>query len=133
LFREIDLVSALAGIAAAKDAGIRHFIYVSVAQPAPMMKAYQAVRAEAEAALHATRLPATILRPWYILGPGHWWPYFLLPGYWLCECLPPTREAARRLGLVTLRQMIDALVRAVEQPAQGVVVVEVPSIRRSER
>ena len=128
-FREIDLVSAKAGIAAAKEAGIRHFIYVSVAQPAPMMKAYQAVRAEAEAALRATGMNATVLRPWYILGPGHRWPYLILPGYWIGELLPATREGARRLGLVTLRQMITALVRAVEHPASSTAIIDVPAIR----
>ena len=131
-FREIDLVSALASIAAAKAAGVKHFIYVSVAQPAPMMKEYQAVRAEAEAALRATGMNATILRPWYILGPGHRWPCFLVPAYWICERLPWTRDGARRLGLVTLRQMIAALVRAVEQPARGTKIVTVPEIRRAE-
>jgi uncharacterized protein YbjT (DUF2867 family) len=33
-FCSIDLPSALAGIAAARRAGVRHFVYVSVAQPA---------------------------------------------------------------------------------------------------
>jgi uncharacterized protein YbjT (DUF2867 family) len=128
-FREIDLTSALAGIAAAKEAGVRHFIYVSVAQPAPVMKAYQAARTEAEAALRATGMPATVLRPWYILGPGHCWPYALLPFYWVCEWLPATRDGARRLGLVTLAQMVAALVRAVEQPAEGFKVIDAPGIR----
>ena len=130
-FREIDLVSALAGIAAAKAADVNHFVYVSIAQPAPMMKVYQAVRAEAESALRATGMNATVLRPWYILGPGHWWPYLILPGYWICEALPATRDAAKRLGLVSLRQMIAALVLAVEQPANGTVVVDVPRIRQA--
>jgi uncharacterized protein YbjT (DUF2867 family) len=130
-FREVDLVSALAGIAAAQEAGVGHFIYVSVAQPAPMMRAYQAVRAEAEAALRAARMNASILRPWYILGPGHWWPYALLPFYKLAELLPPTRDGARRLGLVTLRQMIAALTQAVEHPATGTRIVEVPAIRQA--
>ena len=93
-FRSIDLASALAGIDAASEAGIRHFVYVSVAQPAPVMRAYVAARAEAEAALRASGLDATILRPWYVLGPGHWWPYALMPGYWLAEAFPPTRELA---------------------------------------
>jgi hypothetical protein len=35
-----------------------------------------------------------------------------------------------RVGLVTLRQMVAALVRAVENPARGVRIVEVPEIRR---
>jgi uncharacterized protein YbjT (DUF2867 family) len=130
-FREIDLVSALAGIAAAKGAGVRHFIYLSVAQPAPVMKAYQAARAEAEAALRASGMNATILRPWYVLGPGHRWPVVLLPAYWVCERLPATRAGALRLGLVTLEQMTAALVRAVEQPANGIAVLDVPRIRQA--
>jgi hypothetical protein len=51
--------------------------------------------------------------------------------YWLMELLPSTRAGARRLGLVTLEQMIRALVRAVENPYRGVRIVEVPEIRRS--
>jgi uncharacterized protein YbjT (DUF2867 family) len=132
-FRDIDLVSALASLAAAKEAEMRHFIYVSVAQPAPMMKAYQAVRAEAEAWLRASSLNATILRPWYILGPGHRWAYALIPFYKICERIPATREGATRFGLVTLRAMIAALVRAVEHPAIGVSIVEVPGIREAGR
>jgi len=131
-FREIDLVSALAGIAAAKEAGVRHFIYVSVAQPAPMMKVYQAVRAEAEAMLRTTGMDATVLRPWYILGPGHWWPYALVPFYKLCEVLPVTRDGAHRLGLVTLKQMIAALVQAVDNPATGFRIMDVPAIRQAD-
>jgi uncharacterized protein YbjT (DUF2867 family) len=128
-FRAIDLASALAGIEAASQAGIRHFVYVSVAQPAPVMRAYVTARAAAEAALRGSGLNATILRPWYVLGPGHRWPYALVPGYWLAEAFPPTRELARRLGLVTVAQMVGALVQAVENPASGVKVVDVPAIR----
>jgi uncharacterized protein YbjT (DUF2867 family) len=72
---------------------------------------------------------ATILRPWYVLGPGHRWPYFLVPIYKLMEFLPSTREGATRLGLVTRPQMVRALVEAVEAPATGVRIVEVPQIR----
>jgi uncharacterized protein YbjT (DUF2867 family) len=130
-FRAIDLVSVRASVAAAANARIQHFVYVSVAQPAPMMKDYIAVRAEGEALLRASGLNATILRPWYVLGPGHRWPYALLPAYWICELLPPTREGARRLGLVTLQEMLSALVRAVENPVEGVRVLEVPQIRET--
>ena len=38
-------------------------------------------------------------------------------------------ECAARLGLVTLEQMVAALVHAVETPAQGVRIVKVPEIR----
>src|SRR6201993_4114627 len=130
-FRSIDLVAGREAIAAAVSAGIQHLIYVSVAHPAPMMKAYIAVRAECETLIRASGLNATILRPWYVLGPGHRWPYVLLPAYWAMGLIPGKRETARRLGLVTLKQMIQSLVNAVENPAQGVRVVEVPEIRRS--
>jgi uncharacterized protein YbjT (DUF2867 family) len=130
-FRNVDMVSASAAIRAASAAGIRHFIYLSVAQPAPMMKAYVEVRAECEAMIRQSGLNSTVLRPWYVLGPGHRWPYALLPMYWLLEQLPWTRDGARRLGLVTLEQMKQALVEAVENPCQGIRVLEVTQIRAS--
>ena len=131
-FRSIDLASARAGGEAAAAAKVSHFVYVSVAQPAPAMKAYVAARAEAETFLRGLGLDATFLRPWYVLGPGHRWPYALLPAYWILEKLPPTRESARRLGLVTLAQMVAALVRAVENPVRGIRIVDVPGIRSAE-
>jgi uncharacterized protein YbjT (DUF2867 family) len=83
------------------------------------------------AGILAAGLPATFLRPWYVLGPGHRWPYALLPFYALLERLPATRDTARRLGLVTLRQMIAALVRAVESSPEGVRIFDVEEIRRA--
>ena len=130
-FRAVDLVSVRASVAAAVEAEIRHFVYVSVARPAPMMKTYIEVRAEGEALIRSSGLSATILRPWYVLGPGHCWPYALIPFYWLGERLPATRVSARRLGLVTLNQMLAALVNAVENPAVGIRILEVPQIRQS--
>jgi hypothetical protein len=50
--------------------------------------------------------------------------------YALFELLPYTRESARRMGLVRLKQMIDALVKAVENPSRGIRIVEVTDIRR---
>jgi uncharacterized protein YbjT (DUF2867 family) len=128
-FRTVDLASGLAAVAAAKAAGIRQFVYLSVAHPAPMMHAYIAVRSECEAAIEASGLNATILRPWYVLGPGHWWPYLLVPVYKIAELLPKTRDGAQRLGLVTLEQMTSALTVAVENPVQGKRVVSVSEIR----
>jgi uncharacterized protein YbjT (DUF2867 family) len=129
LFRSVDLASQLASVKAAAGAAVSHFVYVSVAHPAPAMKAYWQARAEGEEALRSSGLTATILRPWYVLGPGHRWPYLLLPGYWLLERLPGTRDMARRLGLVTLDQMAAAIVAAIENPPAGVRIVEVPEIR----
>ena len=131
-FREIDLVSGRASVSAARAAGVGHFVYVSVAQPAPVMQAYQAVRAEVESLLRESGVPATVLRPWYVLGPGHRWPYLLVPFYRVMERLPSKRETALRLGLVTHAQMIAALVRAVEDPAPDFRIVTVPQIKTPE-
>jgi uncharacterized protein YbjT (DUF2867 family) len=128
-FRGVDMAAASAAIKAAVEAGIQHFVYVSVAHPAPVMKAYIEVRTECETLIRESGMNATILRPWYILGPGHRWPYALLPMYWLMELLPPSRAGALRLGLVTLEQMKRALVQAVENPCRGIRIVEVPEIR----
>jgi len=130
-FIDVDLRSAMESIAAAKESAIAHFVYVSVAQPAPVMQVYQHARHEAERALAASGLPHTILRPWYVLGPGHRWPYVIVPIYWLLERLPSTRATAQRLGLVTVSQMVRALVDAIEHPPAEARIVEVPAIKRS--
>ena len=105
---------------------------MSVAHPAPVMRAYIAARQEGGSLVKASGIPVTILRPWYVLGPGHRWPYLLVPVYTTLRWLPATRGGAERLGLVTRRAMIAALVRAVETPpAEGVRIVEVPEIRRA--
>lgn len=130
-FRRIDLASAVGAVNASLQAGVPHFVYVSVAQPAPVMKAYVECRAQCEKRIREAGLNATILRPWYVLGPGHRWPYALLPLYWLMRLIPATRDGASRLGLITLEQMVRALVHAVENPSTGVRTVEVPEIRAS--
>ena len=128
-FREIDLPSVEVAVKAARDAGIGHFIYLSVAQPAKIMQAFIAVRSEGERMIRESGMSATFVRPWYVLGPGHRWAYVLLPFYWVCERLPATRESARRLGLVTISQMLDTLMWAVENPAEGARILDVPKIR----
>jgi uncharacterized protein YbjT (DUF2867 family) len=128
-FVEIDLRSVKEAIPAAVFGGAAHFIYVSVAHPAPAMHAYVAVRTECEQIIRNSGLNATILRPWYVLGPGHWWPVVLIPFYKLAEMVPATSASAGRLGLVTIENMLAALVHAVEHPAHGIEVVDVPGIR----
>ncbi len=126
-FIDVDLASVRASLLAAQQAA--HFIYVSVAQPAPVMAAYIRARQAAEHLIAQSGLDATILRPWYVLGPGHRWPIFLLPLYWLCERLPSTAQSAQRLGLVTLAQMLNALTYAVEHAAPGQQIYDVEKIR----
>jgi uncharacterized protein YbjT (DUF2867 family) len=130
-FERVDLGSARICATAAARAGVAHLVYVSVAQPAPMMRAYVEARAAAETAIASVGLSATFVRPWYVLGPGHRWPYLLLPFYRLAELVPSTRDSARRLGLVTLAQMTRALVVAAENPPPVGErrIVDVPAIR----
>jgi uncharacterized protein YbjT (DUF2867 family) len=127
-FREIDLKSCEESVAAAVANKTQYFVYVSVAHPAPAMKAYIVVRTQCEEIIRKSGLNATILRPWYVLGPGHYWPYVLKPFYWLARQIPVSRAGAERLGLVTLPQMVAALVTSVESPANGIRIVEVPEI-----
>jgi uncharacterized protein YbjT (DUF2867 family) len=138
-FARVDLPSGLGAVNASLMANVRHLVYVSVAHPAPVMHAYIAARTAVEArigeACATSWLAATILRPWYVLGPGHRWPHLLAPLYALGRALPSTRAGAQRLGLVTHAQMVAALVEAVENPPDDSSseprVWEVPRIARA--
>ena len=129
-FRNIDLKSCQEAVRAAGDANVRHFVYLSVARPAPVMQEYQAARAEGERLIRESGMRATFVRPWYVLGPGRRWPLLLVPMYAVARLLPSTREGAERLGLVTVEQMTQALAWAVENPPEEVRALEPPHIKR---
>jgi uncharacterized protein YbjT (DUF2867 family) len=128
-FRKIDFVSVRESVNAARDAGVKHFVYLSVAQPAPIMRDYIAVRAEGEAMIRSLNTSATFIRPWYVLGPGHRWPYFVLPLYWLWMLKSP--DTARRLYPVKLASVIRAMANAIDAPPKGVRIIEAPEMRRA--
>ncbi|MEO8621653.1 MAG: NAD(P)H-binding protein [bacterium] len=128
-FERVDLGSVQQLATATSASHVAHIVYVSVAQPAPTMHAYVDARRRAEAVLHHTNVPLTILRPWYVLGPGHRWPIMLAPLYWAANFVPSMQDGARRLGLVTLQQMVTALVFAVESARDETRVLEVDQIR----
>ena len=115
-FRAIDLPALQASVKTAVEGGISHFLFLSVAQPAPIMQAYISVRQQCEATIRDAGLTATIFRPWYVLGPRHRWPAALLPLYWIARKIPTLRDGSRRLQLVTLQQMTSCMVWAVENP-----------------
>ncbi|MGD1094680.1 MAG: NAD(P)H-binding protein [Bryobacteraceae bacterium] len=129
LFQSVDLGSLEQSVAAARHAAAQHFVFVSLAHPAPVMKAYIEVRTKCEEIVRQSGLNATILRPWYILGPGHRWPYVLIPFYKLLEAIPSTRAGAVRLGLVTRGEMVNALAAAVASPPTRLRVLEPAQIR----
>ncbi len=132
-FDRVDLMSIRCTVEAAKRVGIAQLIYVSVAQPAPVMAHYLWVRSLGETMIREAELTASIVRPWYVLGPGRWWPKAILPLYALAELFPPTRVSAERLGLVTIEQFVTAMVSAVENPppAKQRRIIDVPAIRRA--
>ncbi len=131
-FKTVDLASAKASAVAAKQAAVRHFVYVSVAQrPVSIMQHYQQCRAAGEAAILATQIPATFIRPWYVVGPGHYWPLLFQPLFTILEWIPFTSQKAKALRLVTLKQMLHVLVYAVENmPVIGVNIIEIADIRK---
>jgi len=69
-------------------------------------------------------------RPWYVLEPGRWWPLLLKPLYRNSRLVPALKEKAEKLTPVPMRQMISALLYAVEYPsACGCEVYEVSDIQ----
>jgi uncharacterized protein YbjT (DUF2867 family) len=95
------------------------------------MRAYVDVRAEGERLARAAGLRATFVRPWYVLGPGHRWPYIILPLYWLWMLSPQSRDTARRLYPVKLKKVLRALADAVDSPPDEVRIIEGPEMRGS--
>ena len=130
-FQAVDLASIRAAVQAATSASVRHFVYVSVAHPAPVMHAFIEVRKKGEALIEASGIAATILRPWYVLGPGHRWAHLLQPLYAVARLIPSMRASAERLALLPRQAVIDTLVRSVESPPDGVRVIEAREIQRS--
>jgi uncharacterized protein YbjT (DUF2867 family) len=74
-------------------------------------------------------IPASFVRPWYILGPGRRRPVILKPFYALARAYPPTREGAIRLALVTLEQMTQTLAWAIENPPEHLQIFDPPQIK----
>jgi len=129
-FKQIDLRSVKASAGAAAIAGVSHFVYVSVSMvPSKIMKAYQHVRKEGEEYCLNKNLNCTFIRPWYVLGPGHWWPVLLLPFYGVAYLVPSWKEKVRGIGLVTINQMISALTKIIETKPVPHRIIEIKNIR----
>jgi nucleoside-diphosphate-sugar epimerase len=129
-FKSIDLVSIQEAVEAAKNAGVKHFIYLSVANPAPFKKDYLNIRLEGERLIMMSRMNATFLKPWYIIHPSHKWPYLLLPIYKLFTVIPRTRETALNLALLKLKNVVNAILFAINNPANGIRYMRARQIRK---
>ena len=131
-FKQIDLRSVKASVDAAFVASISHFIYISVSMvPSKIMEAYQLVRKEGEKYCLSKNLNCTFIRPWYVLGPGHWWPVLLLPFYGIANLVPAWRQKIKGMGLVTISQMINTLVKAVDLEPVKKRIIEIEEIKRN--
>ena len=131
-FREIDLRSVKASAEAAAVAGVSHFIYISVAMaPSKIMAAYQVVRKEGEEYSKSKKLNCSFIRPWYVMGPGHYWPVLLLPLYGVAELVPAWRQRARTMALVTINQVLRTLFTTVEADPVQLRIIEIKQIRNS--
>jgi uncharacterized protein YbjT (DUF2867 family) len=130
-FYSIDLASLKVSLEAAKQAKVKHFVYISVAQlPTEVMRDYQEARRRGEEAILASGLTCTFIRPWYVVGPGHYWPLLFLPVFKLLEVIPKTSEKAKALALVSLRQMLHTLyVTIINSPKEINNIVEIPDIK----
>lgn len=131
-FKEIDLRSVKSSAEAAAVAGVSHFIYISVAMAPPkIMEAYQSVRKEGEEYSKSKKLNCSFIRPWYVMGPGHYWPVLLLPVYGVAELIPAWRQKARTMALVTIHQILRTLVKVVKADPVPLRIIEVKQIRSS--
>ena len=130
-FKNIDLVSIQQAVKAAAGAGIQHFVYLSVAMHSTkIMKDFQEVRAEGEAMLLQQNFISSFIQPWYVLGPGHWWPLLLRPVYFILKLIPSTRQAAKNLDTVTIGQIIKALIACIKEQTKENRVYDVATIKQ---
>jgi len=130
-FRRVDGGAGKEGAWACKEAGIPHYVYLSVPLDIPVMKAYVAVRAEVEALITSLGLTASIIRPYYVLGPGRRWPYLVMPLLWIGRLIPGISRLARSMVFNTREQVVQAIVRAIEQPPTGIDVWNANRIKRA--
>jgi len=93
------------------------------------MHDYQVCRPKREKVITKS-LKASIIRPCYIIGPGHYWPLLFLPLFKLLEIIPGTSSKAKTLRLVFLSQMLNTSAYAVEHPPERVSVFEIEEISR---
>ena len=128
-FLDVDLKSIQESLKAAKDNSIEHFIYISVV-PTGIMKAYSAVRQQGEKLIQDNFRNATFIRPFYVLGHGHYWPLLLAPVFKLLSLSKSGKEKVERLSLVWIGQMVNALVWSVENAPQGIRILEVKDIKK---
>ena len=129
-FQQVDAVSVREAVKAAQYSSCSHFIYMSVAMfPTRIMRDYQEVRARGEELLLKQAFPSSFIRPWYVLGPGHWWPMLFKPLYFILKRIPATRQQAISLDTVWINQVLKTLFFALKNRPEKNAVYEVKTIQ----
>ena len=133
LFKTVDGVSIQEAVKAAAVSHVSHFIYLSVSQyPSRIMRNFQHTRAEGEALLERSQIPATIIRPWYVLGNGHWWPILLKPFFWIASLYPSWSAKTNHFDTVTIQQLISTLMVAIKNTPAHTKYYEIEEIRQQQ-
>ncbi len=132
-FNSVDLRSVVLVADVAKLKEAKKFIFLSVAmEPSGIMLDFQQSKRMGEDYIRLQNLSSVFVRPWYVLGPGHRWPYLLIPLYFLLEKIPATARKAKAFGLVTIQQMTTSLLSILNQVDQAPEVIEVGDIIRND-
>lgn len=106
-------------------------LYLSVAmEPSGLMNKFQETKRKAENCIKASGIPFVFIRPWYVLGPGHRWPYLLMPIYKILEWLPATRKKAKAFGLITIDQMLNCIKYLLDNPELKTITFEIEDIKK---
>lgn len=130
-FKSIDLISVEQAKKAALFAKSKHFIYLSVTQfHSWIIKDYQQARKSGERILTKSGIPCTFLRPWYVLGPGHWWPIIFQPLIYLAKLNSFWKRLVEEREFISIRQMIAALTLSVKTTPMYVMVMEIADMKR---
>ena len=95
-----------------------------------IMKEYRDARKEGEAYLQSKHLVCTIIRPWYVIGPGHLWPLTLLPFYAVGKFIPSMQKKVEQTAFISIRQMLHTLMKAIDSPPQKLRVFEIKHIKK---
>ena len=131
-FQQVDLRSVKESANAAAAAGVQHFIYLSVAMTdSSMMQEYTNVRKQGEAYIQSKHLVCTFIRPWYVIGPGHYWPLLLMPAYGIAQLRPQWKQKTKGMELLNINLLLRTLVKAIEAPPQRQRLFEISHMKKN--
>ena len=131
-FTDIDLRSVKTAADAAMAANVSHFIYLSTAMAEHgVRKNHRAIRKQGEAYVLSKHLPCTFIRPWYVVGPGRYWPLCFLPVYGLAKTVPQWKQKAKGKEFIGINPLLRTITKAIETPPQKQRVFEVSHMKKN--